>query len=317
MHSIEIVTPAPPKSLYGNRITAQRWQGFLKKLGYKTAVTQSWSGKDLDLLIALHAYRSYSSIKTFKEAHPNKPVLLMITGTDIYRDMLQHPEVHMSMKLADAIVVLQPEAITSIPERYKDKAHVIYQSVEIIKSREKPKRSFLLSVIGHLRPEKDPFCIVRAIPYLDEDSRVKIQHLGMAMNRDMKKSALQYSKKIDRYSWLGERSHRKTLQELARSHILVISSRMEGGAHVVSEAIAAGTPVIASAIAGNRGLLGKNYPGYFPVEDEHALAQLIMKVETNPEFYQSLERHVKALQKQVQPQRELASIKKLVRTLIS
>ncbi len=317
MHSIEIVTPAPPKSLYGNRITAQRWQGFLKKLGYKTAVTQSWSGKDLDLLIALHAYRSYSSIKTFKEAHPNKPVLLMITGTDIYRDMLQHPEVHMSMRLADAIVVLQPEAIRSIPERYRDKAHVIYQSVETIKSRDKPKRSFLLSVIGHLRPEKDPFCIVRAIPYLDEDSRVKIQHLGMAMSRDMKKSALQYSKKIDRYSWLGECSHRKTLQELARSHILVISSRMEGGAHVVSEAIAAGTPVIASAIAGNRGLLGKNYPGYFPVEDGHALAQLITKAETNPEFYQSLVRHVKALQKQVQPQRELASIKKLVRTLIS
>ncbi len=317
MHSIEIVTPAPPKSLYGNRITAQRWQGFLKKLGYKTAVTQSWSGKDHDLLIALHAYRSYSSIKTFKEAHPNKPVLLMITGTDIYRDMLQHPEVHMSMKLADAIVVLQPEAITSIPERYRDKAHVIYQSVETIKSRKKPKRSFLLSVIGHLRPEKDPFCIVRAIPYLDEDSRVKIQHLGMAMSRDMKKSALQHSKKIDRYSWLGEYSHRKTLRELARSHILVISSRMEGGAHVVSEAIAAGTPVIASAIAGNRGLLGKNYPGYFPIEDGHALAQLIMKAETNPEFYQSLVRHVKALQKQVQPQRELASIKKLVRTLIS
>ena len=317
MQSIEIVTPAPLRSLHGNRVTAERWHGFLKKLGYKTMVSQSWSGKDIDLMIALHAYRSYSSIKTFKEAHPNKPVLLMITGTDIYRDRFQHPEVNMSMKLADAIVVLQPEAITSIPKRHRNKAHVIYQSVETIKSREKPKRSFLVSVIGHLRPEKDPFCIVRAIPYLNEDSQVKIQHLGMAMSPDMKKLALQYTKKIDRYSWLGECSHRKTLQELARSHILVISSRMEGGAHVVSEAIAAGTPVIASAIAGNRGLLGKNYPGYFPVEDEHALAQLIMKAETNPEFYQSLVRHVKALQKQVQPRRELASIRKLVCSLIS
>ena len=315
MHQVEIITPAPPRSLHGNRVTAQRWQGFLTRLGYQSSITQSWSGKDIDLMIALHAYRSHPSINKFKSAHPDKPLLLVITGTDIYRDMSRHPEVLISINLADAIVVLQPEAIELIPAKYRDKVYIIYQSVETIKSREKPKRSFLVSVIGHLRPEKDPFCIVRAIPYLDEDSRVKIQHLGMAMSPDMKKLALQYSKKIDRYSWLGECSHRKTMQELARSHVLVISSRMEGGAHVVSEAIAAGTPVIASAIAGNHGLLGKNYPGYFPVENERALAKLITKAETNPKFYQSLARKVKALQKQVQPQRELASIRKLVRSL--
>ena len=102
---------------------------FLRQLGYRTPITESWSGKDTDLLIALHAYRSHSSIHAFKLAYPNRPLILILTGTDLYRDMANHPEVHKSMALADALVVLQTEALRCIPAKWHHKVTVIHQSV--------------------------------------------------------------------------------------------------------------------------------------------------------------------------------------------
>jgi len=316
MHRIEIVTPAPPGSLHGNRVTAKRWQSFLRQLGYRVPITESWSGKDADLLIALHAYRSHASIDAFKRVYPNHPLILILTGTDLYRDMANHPEVHESMAIADALVVLQTEALRLIPAKWRHKATVIYQSVSQIPKQQKPKGQFSVSVIGHLRPEKDPFCIVRALPHLHSDSQITIQHLGMAMSEEMETIALQATKQHARYTWQGMVSHQATLRTLARSHVMVISSRMEGGAHVVSEAIAAGVPVLASKIAGNCGLLGKDYLGYFPVGNEKTLARLLYRAETDQLFYKRLQKQVKKLQKLVQPGHERSSIQKLVTRLL-
>jgi putative glycosyltransferase (TIGR04348 family) len=316
MRRIEIVTPAPPGSLHGNRVTAKRWQGFLRQLGYRVPITESWSRKDADLLIALHAYRSHASIDAFKLAYPNRPLILILTGTDLYRDMANHPEVHESMALVDALVVLQTEALRIIPTKWRHKATVIHQSVPQIPKQQKLKGQFSVSVIGHLRPEKDPFCIVRALPHLHCDSQISIQHLGMAMSLGMEKAALQYSNQYSRYSWYGMKSHQATLRTLARSHVMVISSRMEGGAHVVSEAIAAGVPVLASKIAGNCGLLGKDYLGYFPVGNEKALARLLHRAETDQLFYKRIQEQVRKLQKLVRPNHERSSIQKLVTRLL-
>ncbi|WP_286225969.1 selenoneine biosynthesis selenosugar synthase SenB [Polynucleobacter sp. HIN7] len=316
MRRIEIVTPAPPGSLHGNRVTAKRWQGFLRQLGYRVPITESWSGKDTDLLIALHAYRSHTSIDAFKLAYPNRPLILILTGTDLYRDMANHPEVHESMALADGLVVLQTEALRIIPAKWRHKATVIHQSAPQIPKQQKPNDEFSVSVIGHLRPEKDPFCIVRALPYLHSDSQITIQHLGMAMSGEMEKIALQATKQHDRYTWQGMVSHQTTLRTLARSHVIVISSRMEGGAHVVSEAIAAGVPILASKIAGNCGLLGKDYLGYFPVGNEKALARLLLRAETDQLFYKKLREQVKQLRKLIQPSQEKSAIQKLISKLI-
>ena len=310
--SIEIVTPAPLGSLHGNRITALRWQGFLKSLGYQSRLTQSWSRKNTDLLIALHAYRSHSSILNFKQQFPDKPVILVMTGTDIYRDMASHDEVQQSMQLASHIVVLQSASLDQIPKEFLTKTRVIYQSTKGVARKTSPKRNFLISLIGHLRPEKDPFCLARALPFLPASSTVKIKHLGKAMSPEMRTLAKQYSAHLARYQWLDEQTHAKTMQVLSRSHLMVITSLMEGGAHVVTEAIAIGVPVIASNISGNRGLLGNDYPGYYPVSDEKTLAALILQAETNPAFYKSLEKSVRQRRKLVQPEFEKRSIKKLL-----
>jgi uncharacterized SAM-binding protein YcdF (DUF218 family) len=103
---IEIVTPAPLGSLHGNRMTALRWQKILTLLNHQCTLAQEWTSKPCDVLVALHGLRSFESIQRFKHAHPTRPLVLIMTGTDIYRDLKNSEKVHRSMDLADAIVVL-------------------------------------------------------------------------------------------------------------------------------------------------------------------------------------------------------------------
>ncbi|QWE16245.1 selenoneine biosynthesis selenosugar synthase SenB [Polynucleobacter sp. AP-Nino-20-G2] len=313
---IEIVTPAPPGTLHGNRITALRWHRFLSHLNYQSIVTEKWSKKPCDVLIALHGLRSHDSIQGFKKAYPNHPVVLIMTGTDIYRDLKNSTKVIKSMEMADAIVVLQPDAIQSLPKKFHHKIQVIYQSVKGITKKSPPKRHFLASIIGHLRSEKDPFCAAQCLPLLPSNSKVQLVQLGKAMSPEFKKQAISIEKNVMRYRWLDQLSHSKTLQWLSRSHVMIISSIMEGGAHVVSEAIAIGIPVIASDIPGNRGLLGDTYPAYYPAEDKVALSKLLNKAEANPVFYQKLCRAIALRQKITKPELEQKSIQKLIKSLI-
>ena len=94
-----------------------------------------------------------------------------------------------------------------------------------------------------------------------------------------------------RYTWRGDVPSAAVRRLLARSHAMVISSRSEGGANVISEAVMAGLPVIASRIDGSVGLLGPDYPGYFPVGDSAALARQLLRAEQDPAFLERLRRH--------------------------
>jgi len=88
----------------------------------------------------------------------------------------------------------------------------------------------------------------------------------------------------------------------------VLTSHDEGGANVVSEAIAAGVPVLSSDIPGSRGLLGDDYPGYFPVGDTEALADALLAAETDRDgFHQRLQQKCEDLHELVDPHRERAA----------
>lgn len=304
-------------------MTALRWQGFLEELGYTVEVTESWSKDDTGLLIALHAYRSHQSIVAFKKKYPKRPIVLVLTGTDLYRDMENHNEVIQSMEMADQLVILQSCAVDLIPADLRYKVQVIYQSVEVDidididigNGDSATKDDFVVSIIGHLREEKDPFCVVRSLPLLPSNSKITVKHLGQAMNAQMKDQATHFNATTDRYQWLGEVSHTDALKMLSQSRLMVISSRMEGGAHVVSEAIALGIPVIASDIPGNRGLLGEDYPGYYPVADANALAALLYRAEKLSPFYASLQKCIILRRELINPASEKQSIQAMVNAL--
>lgn len=307
---IAIVTPAPPGSRHGNRHTALRWAAHLRSLGHRVSILTQWRTGNFDTLIALHARRSHPAIAKWKARHPERPLVVVLTGTDLYRDIRGDREARLSLEMADRLVVLQEEGLKELSPRHRRKATVIHQSVPPVRRLPTSKQHFLVTVIGHLREEKDPFCAARALRHLDGE--VRVVQLGKALSEDMAKEARRLMKKDGRYRWLGELPRPNALRWLARSHAMVISSRMEGGAHVVSEAIAAGVPVLASRIPGNAGLLGKRYGGYYPVANDKALARLIQRAREDRGFLRSLEKAVKARRPLTWPDAERSALRLLL-----
>lgn len=300
-----IVTPAPPKSKRGNRITAERWARLLRELNHRVQIAETYEGQPCDALIALHARRSAKSVARFYAEHPEKPLILALTGTDLYRDIEISSSARRSLDLASHFVLLQSDGIRFLPRRYRNKCHVIMQSVEPLLRKPAPLKSvFEVCVVGHLRPVKDPFRAALASRLLPDDSRIRIVHLGAALSPAMRKRARAEMNKNLRYEWLGELSHAQTMRRLARSRLLVLSSKMEGGANVVSEAVAVDVPVISSNISGSIGMLGKEYPGYFSVGDTQQLAELLHRVETDKRFYRQLQSGCRRLKKLVTAQQE-------------
>jgi putative glycosyltransferase (TIGR04348 family) len=260
---ISIVTPAPPRSRKGNRMTAVRWARLLRQLGHRVSIDQRYTGQPCDLLIALHAKRSADAIAQFRRQCPTSPLVLLLTGTDLYRDIRQSAVARRSLALADRLVLLQPHGAQHLPRDLRQKVRVIYQSV--VPPRNIPPRlrqEFEVCVIGHLRPVKDPFRAALAARQVPADSRIRITHLGAALTPAMERQARREMQRNARYHWLGDRPHWQTMQLLARSRLLVLSSKMEGGANAVSEAITASVPLLCSRISGSIGLLGANYPGF-------------------------------------------------------
>lgn len=283
---ILIVTPARPGSRHGNRNTAMRWARLLRKSGHQVSVVVDPAEADIashGLMIALHARRSAAAIAQWK-FDPGRPLVLCLTGTDLYRDIRTDGDALASLRLADRLVVLQAEGLKELAPEVRAKARVIHQSVRAVKRQEPPRASVLFTVIGHLRDEKDPLRAALALRQLGADSRLRVVQMGQAMSEEFAVRARSLMAIEPRYRWLGEVAHADAMRWLARSHAMVISSRMEGGAHVVSEAIACGVPVLASRIPGNVGLLGSGYRGYYPLEDERALAELMHRVGTDKRF---------------------------------
>jgi glycosyltransferase involved in cell wall biosynthesis len=132
----------------------------------------------------------------------------------------------------------------------------------------------------------------------------------------MKAGAIGLMKREPRYRWLGGRPHRQALGWIARSHALVVSSAMEGGANVISEAARIGTPVLASRVSGNIGMLGRRYPGYFPLFDERALGRLIGKI-LQKKPYRTLQRALAARRHLFLPSAERAALLAVIREALA
>lgn len=309
---IVIVTPAAARVRNGNRNTAQRWATFLRQLGHRVSVQVEWDGSRTDLMLALHARRSHASIKRFAERHPELPLVVTLTGTDLYRDIRNDPDAQESLQLATRLVVLQEMGLNELAPALRAKTQVIYQSVRPGQAAQPLKKRFEVCVIGNLREEKDPFRCALASALLPESSAIHISHMGRALNDDMAQQARALMEKNPRYRWLGELPRGQVRNRLARCRLMVISSIMEGGANVVSEALAEGVPVIASDISGNIGMLGAGYAGYYPCGDERALASMLHRAETSPEFYELLKAQCARRKPLIEPGHELAGLEQLI-----
>jgi putative glycosyltransferase (TIGR04348 family) len=283
----------------------------------RTIVQTEWNGERADALIALHAQRSAESIARFHEAAGGRGMAVVLTGTDLYRDLAAgNREAARSLDLADRIVVLQEHALSSLTPDWRRKAEVIFQSAPPIARRKKPAQRLDAIMVGHLRAEKDPATLFGAVRALPATLPIRIRHVGTPLDAALGQQARALERSEPRYRYSGALPHGLVRNAIARAHVLVHPSLVEGGANVVVEAVMAGTPVIASRIAGNVGMLGADYPGYFEARDAAGLATLLVRALEEPRFLAALRRACDARRALFRPPAETRAVRSLAAALL-
>lgn len=283
---------------------------------FRVIVQTEWDGRDCAAMIALHARRSAASIARFHEKSGSRHLAVVLSGTDLYRDLPESAEARHSLDVAGRIVVLQDEARRALEPRWRRKARVIFQSTEPTERARKPARALHCVAVGHLRDEKDPRTLFAAVERLPAGLPIRIRHIGEALDPVLGAEARALAAREPRYTWLGALPRGRTRAAIARAHLLVHPSKMEGGANVVVEAVSSGTPVVASGIPGNVGMLGRGYAGYFAVGDASGLAGRLVQASEDPRYLAALARACAARRALFAPAAEARAIRALAKSLL-
>jgi len=307
--SVCIVTPYLANANNGNWHTAARWARLLRPM-FRVRIQTQWDGRLADVFIALHAGRSAESIRAYARAHPGRALIVVLTGTDLYGGL--DAKAKYSLDVATRLVVLNERGVHAMPARWRGKTEVVLPSAVPLLPLAPRQRTFDVAVVGHLRRVKDPRLPMRIARRLPDTSRIRLLHVGRALERGWSRAARATARSTDHYRWLGGLSASAARALIRRARMLLHPSIEEGGATVIVEALQSGTPVIASDCDGNVGLLGADYPGLFAVGDMDAAKALLQRAEDEPAFYRRLVSAARRRARLFTPAREGRTLRRLV-----
>lgn len=311
-----IVTPGTRGANNGNWRTAARWAAVLRDR-FRVIVQTEWTGERADALIALHARRSAASVERFATQMPAAHIGVVLTGTDLYRDLPESREAAASLDRAGRIVVLQEDALRLLPVPWRRRAQVIFQSATPLATKRKARGRLDCVVVGHLREEKDPRTLFEALRGLAPDLPIHVRHIGGALDPDLAAAARALAAADPRYRYSGALPHGLARVAIQRAHVLVHPSVVEGGANVVVESITSGTPVIASRISGNVGMLGARYPGFFEARDAPGLRACLVRALEQPEYLARLRAECARRRPFFRPEAEARAVRALAAALVA
>ncbi len=314
--ALALVTPALAGANNGNWQTAQRWARLLKS-HYRVSVTDRWRSGDEALMVALHARRSAASVADWQARFGGRrPLVVVLTGTDLYRDIVHDADAQRSLALARRLVVLHEAGVQDLPAPWQHKAVVCLQSAPSRRQLVKTDRHLRALMVGHLREEKSPQTFFEAALALAHRPDVRLDHIGGALDAALAAQAKALMQMQPNYRWLRALPHEATRRRIQAAHVLVHTSRMEGGAHVVIEALTSGTPVLASRIPGNLGLLGADYGGYFDWDDAKALVTLLQRARDDAAMLPALQAQCAARAGRFDPAHERSTLLRLLSDLL-
>ena len=267
-------------------------------------------------MVALHAHRSAASVARFLDRTPGAAVAVMLTGTDLYRDLPGSREASTSLDLASHIVTLQEDALNFLEPRWRAKARVIFQSARALRAAAKPRARLDCVAVGHLRAVKDPHTLLEAVARLPRELPIYVRHFGAPLDAALGAEALAMQARDRRYRYHGAQPHGLVRSATKAAHLLIHPSLMEGGANVVVEAVTSGTPVLASRVSGNVGMLGASYPGYFEPGDADGLATLLVRALREPPFLARLRSACAKRRALFSPAAEARAVRRLVAEML-
>jgi len=285
---------------------------------YRVIVQSEWDGTRCDAMVALHARRSAASIARYHEANGSRHLAVVLTGTDLYKDLpAGSAEARRSLDQAGRLVVLQEEALRALEAPWRRKACVIFQSATLLRPRRKSRGALHCVAVGHLRAEKDPRTLFAAMRLVPAELPITLRHIGAPLDAALAREARALAKADPRYRYSGALPHGLARAAIQSAHLLVHPSAVEGGANVISEAVASGTAVLASRIAGNVGLLGRGYPGYFEPGDASGLAARLVHACRDGRYRARLEQACGERRPALSPAAERRSLRNLLSGLLA
>lgn len=322
MRRVVVVTPRRAVR-GGNRVTALRWARHLRALGWSVRIVDAEVDPRndprfaADVLVALNAWHSRAAIEHHAQRYPKSPLIVVATGTDVYRAESdaegRAAAVERSFARASAIAVLQPFALDELSPAARAKAHVVYQSVALHDCRREPRTDvFEALVLANVRAVKDPLLAARAARLVDVRVPLVVTLAGELLEPALAADVAHEVRTNPRFTHVGPLAHGAALARLARAGVLVSSSLREGGPIAVVEAAALGVPVLATRVPGHVGLLGGEHPGLFESGAHAALARLLERCAADAGFRASLVRAGEPLARLSRPEVERASIELLV-----
>ena len=129
-----------------------------------------------------------------------------------------------------------------------------------------------LMFAGHLAQRKGIADLIAALKLLEIDWRITLAGPKPAMAP----SALDRFLKDERVTWLGTVPHATLLDHMARAHVFVFPSIVEGFGMVITEALSAGLPVITTPHTAGPDILTEGQDGFIvPIRAPEAIADRI------------------------------------------
>ena len=275
---IKIFSPTGDNVVTGNYVTAKRYAYLLQNLGHRVLTLSVFEEKvsveGVTCAFVLHAEKGFHVIKELTAE--SIPVVLVLTGTDLYRDIIstkksKRDNCLRSIQLASAIIVLHENAVSdllkvvSVP---RERIFVVLQSVVDFKKKRfffKNKNEYKILLLSNIRKEKGVIVAVSGFldfkKNIDTRSKFTLDHIGGILDQSYFRKITNLLEDVKSVSFLGSIEKEKLQTILANYDLLLHTSLIEGGSLVIQEAQNAGLPIIASDISCHTSLLGSDYVG--------------------------------------------------------
>ena len=279
---IKIYSPTRDNVVTGNYVTAKRYAYHLQNLGHSVSICTGFEEKvnveEVRCAFVLHAEKGFHVVKEL--AAKNIPVVLVLTGTDLYRDIIstknsKKEHCLRSIQLASAIVVLHENAVSDLLKVVsfpRERIFVVLQSVVDFKKRSfffKKKNHYKILLLSNIREEKGIIIAIAGFlefqKNIDARTKFTLDHIGGVLDQGYFKKITNLLEGVKSVSFLGSAEKEKLQTILASYDLLLHSSFIEGGSLVIQEAHNAGLPIIASDISCHTALLGSAYVGLHSV----------------------------------------------------
>jgi glycosyltransferase involved in cell wall biosynthesis len=313
--AIGIYSPMSLQSTQGNAVSARRIATLLCDAGWQVHLFDQPPQQPLAVFVVLNAWRSAAILHDYLTHFPRARSVALLTGTDVFPAL--QPATLATLKRVDAAVAWHARVAPQLPESLWDKVRVIPKSVPDAAQIPAALPEFgRVLVLAHLRSVKRPFTAAAALSHIEQPSALHVELIGGERELGLAQQARTWELQEPRFAWRGSLERSEVFASLSRAWLTINSSEAEGGANAVVESILAGVPVLASAIDGNKGLLGESYPGYFPVDDAAALANLLHRCEQDADFYASLKQVCEHRKAYFTPEAEQAGWERLLHELI-